>query len=124
MLAWLTAELRRIGNTCLWSWQGIKAAWATEKSLRQWSLANVISASVALWLPLSPVERALILALGLLVLAVEMLNTAIEVVVDYISTQQHPMAGKAKDCGSAAVAFTALAAGVAWAVVLWGLWAG
>lgn len=124
MPSWLTAELRRIGKTCVWSWQGFAAAWATEKTLRQWTLANVISGGLALYLPLSPAERGLILALGLLILAAELLNTAIEVVVDYISIDQHPMAGKAKDCGSAAVALAALAAGVAWAAVLWGLWAG
>jgi len=122
MAEWLTAELRRFGKTCVWSWQGFAATWATEKTLRQWVLANVISAGFALWLPLSPAERALILALGLLILAAELINTAIEVVVDYISTDQHPMAGKAKDCGSATVAVTALAAGVAWVVIVWGLW--
>ncbi|MCB1407647.1 MAG: diacylglycerol kinase, partial [Rhodobacteraceae bacterium] len=109
---------------CVWSWRGFTAAWATEKTLRQWTLANVLSAGLALWLPLAAGERALILALGLLVLAAELLNTAIEVVVDYISTERHPMAAKAKDCGSAGVALTALAAGAAWAVVLWGLWSG
>lgn len=124
MLAWLGAELRRLGNTSVWSWQGFHAAWASEKSLRQWTLANVISASLAFWLPLGTPERALIVALGLLVLAAELANTAIEVVVDYISTARHPMAGKAKDCGSAMVALTALSAGAAWAVILWGLWVG
>jgi diacylglycerol kinase (ATP) len=124
MLAWLRDEARRLGNTCVWSWRGFTAAWATEKTLRQWTLANVLSAGLALWLPLAAGERALILALGLLVLAAELLNTAIEVVVDYISTERHPMAAKAKDCGSAGVALTALAAGAAWAVVLWGLWSG
>ena len=64
MLAWIAAELRRLGNTCLWSWRGWSAAWSTEKSLRQWALANVISAALAFWLPLSTPERALILALG------------------------------------------------------------
>ena len=124
MIATLRAELRRLGNTCLWSWQGWAAAWRTEKSLRQWTAANVVSAALALWLPLSPGERALILALGVLVLAAELMNTAIEKVVDYISDQHHPLAGKAKDCGSAGVALSAIAAGVAWAAILWGLWAG
>lgn len=123
MLAWLADEARRFGNTCVWSWRGFAAAWASEKTLRQWTLANAISAPLAIWLPLASSERALIIALGLLVLAAELLNTAIEVVVDYISTDLHPMAAKAKDCGSAGVALTALAAGAAWVVVLWGLWA-
>jgi diacylglycerol kinase (ATP) len=116
----LRAELRRFGNTVIWSWAGWRAAWATEKTLRQWTVVNVLSAGLAFWLDLAPGERALILALGLLVLAAELLNTAIEEVVDYISTAEDARARKAKDCGSAGVALAALAGGVAWVVVLLG----
>lgn len=120
----LAAEARRFWNTCVWSWDGWRAAWASEKTLRQWTLANILSAGVALALPLGAAERALILALGVLVLAAELMNTAIETVVNQLSPHRHPLAEKAKDCASAAVALTALAAGLAWAVVLWGLWTG
>jgi diacylglycerol kinase (ATP) len=54
------------------------------------------------------------------VLAAELFNTAIEAIVDLVSPEHHPLAGKAKDCGSAAVALTALAAGAAWLVILLG----
>ena len=64
-------------------------------------------------------KKTLVLSLGLLVLAMELMNTALEEAIDYISREDHPMAKKAKDCGSAAVALTALAGGVAWVVVLW-----
>lgn len=114
------AELRRLRNTCVWSLAGWRAAWTSEKSLRQWTLANAFSAALAFTLDLTGGERALILALGLLVLAAELTNTALEEIVDYISTARDPRAGKAKDCGSAAVAVTALAAGVAWVVILIG----
>jgi diacylglycerol kinase (ATP) len=124
MRAWLAAEGRRFANTCIWSWAGWRAAWASEKTLRQWTLANVLSAAAALALPLSAGERGMILALGLLVLAAELMNTAVETVVNQLSPDWHPLAGKAKDCGSAAVALTALAAGVAWVCLLWGLAAG
>lgn len=120
MRDWIGGELQRIGRTCLWSWQGWTSAFQGEKSLRQWTLVNVASAALAFALDLSPAERALILALGLLLLAAELMNTAIEEVVDYISTDQHPRAKRAKDCGSAAVAVTALAGGVAWVVILIG----
>ncbi|MBL9074659.1 diacylglycerol kinase [Tabrizicola sp.] len=116
----LAAEARRFANTVIWSWEGFRAAWATEKTLRQWTLANVLSAALAFSLQLSPAERALILALGLLVLAAELINTAIEEVVDHISPGHDPRAKKAKDCGSACVALAAIAAGVAWVVVLVG----
>ena len=114
------AELRRVGNTCLWSCQGWAAAWASEKSLRQWALVNVLSAVACFLVEMTPGERALILALGLLILAAELMNTGLEEVVDYLSTARHPRAKKAKDCGSAAVALTAIAGGVAWLVVLIG----
>lgn len=120
MTGFLRAEARRFGKTVLWSVQGWQAAWATEKTLRQWTLVNVISAAAALALPLSVPERALLLALGLLVLAAELMNTGIEKAVDLIGPAEHPLAKKAKDCGSAAVALTALAGGVAWVVVLLG----
>ncbi len=119
-MEWVRAEVRRIGNTCLWSLDGWRAAWVREKSLRQWTLVNAGSVALALLLDLTTAERALILALGLLLLAAEVMNTAIEEVVDYISTDQDPRAKRAKDCGSAAVALTALAGGVAWAVILIG----
>lgn len=118
MRSLLAGELRRFANTCIWSLQGWRAAWASEKSLRQWTLANALSAVLAFTLDLSSAERALILALGLLVLAAELLNTAIEEVVDLASPDCHPRAGKAKDCGSAGVALAALAGAAAWGVIL------
>ncbi|MCB6178286.1 diacylglycerol kinase [Rhodobacter sp. Har01] len=119
-MEFLRAEVRRFANTVRWSWAGWCAAWASEKTLRQWTLVNVASAALAFTLDLTPGERALILALGLVLLAAELLNTAIEEVVDYISTDPDPRAKKAKDCGSAGVALAALAGGVAWVVVLVG----
>ncbi len=117
---WLKAEIARFGNTARWSWQGWVAAWGSEKSIRQWTLVNLISAVPALVLDLTGGERALILSLGLLVLAAELINTALEETVDYISTDHNPRAGKIKDCGSAVVAVTAIAGGVAWLAVLIG----
>jgi diacylglycerol kinase (ATP) len=120
MKEFLAAEARRLANTVIWSLDGWRAAWATEKTLRQWSVVNLLSAILALSLDLSTTERALILSLGLLLLAAELMNTGLEEVVDYLSKDTDPRAKKAKDCGSAAVALTALAGGVAWAVILIG----
>ena len=116
----LAAEMRRFANTVIWSLDGWRAAWATEKTLRQWTVVNVLSAALAFTLDLTPAERGLILALGLLVLAAELMNTGLEEVVDYLSKAQDPRAKKAKDCGSAAVALPALAGGLAWVVILLG----
>lgn len=120
MWNWFKAEIRRLGNTASWSWDGWCAAWATEKSLRQWVAVNIVSVTLALVLDLTAGERALILALGLLILVAELINSAIEEVVDYISTERDPRAKRAKDIGSAVVAVTAIAGGVAWAVILIG----
>lgn len=119
-MQWLRSELGRIYNTAKWSWEGWASAWATEKSLRQWTLVNVLSALLAMFLDLTAGERALILALGLLILAAELVNTAIEELVDSIFPGLDPRAKRAKDCGSAAVAVTAIAGGLAWAVILLG----
>ena len=110
----------RLKLRILWSWQGCVSTWKLEYSFRSWVWANLVSAVLAFVLPLTPSERAIILALGLLVLAAELLNTAIEDAVDYISTEDHPLAKRAKDAASAGVAVTAVAVGVAWCVILIG----
>ena len=112
---------KRLKDRVIWSWAGCVDAWRNEHSFRSWVWANLVSATLALLLPLEMGERALILALGVLVLAAELFNTAIERAVDYISEDQHPLAGQAKDAGSAGVALTAIAAGVVWVVLLVGL---
>ncbi len=114
------SEAHRLKMTVVWSLQGWAAAWASEKTLRQWSLANALSIALALVLDLTSVERALIIGFGLLILVAELLNTAIEETVNRISYVDHPLSKKAKDVGSAAVAVTALTAGVIWVIVLIG----
>lgn len=111
---------KRLKWRLIWSWKGCALAWKEEHSFRSWVWANIASAALAFYLPLSPTERALILALGILVIASELMNTAIERVVDRVSDENHPLSGAAKDAGSACVAVTAAAAGVAWLVILIG----
>lgn len=105
-------------NRCVWSWHGFRDTWQSEYSFRSWIWANLVSAALAFWLPLTSSERTLIVVLGILVIAAELINTAIERCVDYISTDQHPLAKQAKDAGSGGVAITAIAAGVAWVFIL------
>ncbi|MCX7890426.1 MAG: diacylglycerol kinase [Rhodobacteraceae bacterium] len=118
MRDFVLGELRRFANTVRWSVAGWRAAWSTEKSLRQWTVVNVLSAVLVFALDLSAAERAVILALGLAILAAELFNTAIEEIVDRVEPRQVDWARKAKDCGSAGVALVALAGGAAWLVVL------
>ena len=94
--------LSRTWDRFFWSRDGLCDTWKSENSFRYWVYANLISGAAAFLLPLDSTGRALRLALGILVLVVELLNTGIEHTVDYISTERHPLAKKAKDAGSAA----------------------
>ncbi len=111
--------MRRLRDRAVWSWEGFVHVLRTEASLHQWLWANAASAAAALFLPLTPGERAAILMGGVVVLAFECLNTAIERVVDDVSEARRPRAKQAKDAGSAAVALAGVAVGVAWAAALW-----
>ena len=102
-------ELIKIKNRAVWSWFGFYHVAKTEGSLWQWIIANIISGSLTFFLPITFTQQAMILAGGILILAAECINTAIERVVDDISTEQRPAAKHAKDAGSAAVAITAIA---------------
>lgn len=110
-------QYNRFINRCVWSWQGWAHVWRAEPSLRQWIVANFISTPIALWLPLSAGETALLVAGGILVLAAECMNTAIERVVDDISPEIRDAAKQAKDAASAAVALTGVAVGAAWIII-------
>ncbi|WP_170374309.1 MULTISPECIES: diacylglycerol kinase [Ruegeria] len=110
--------LTHLKDRTRWSWQGLVATWREEYSFRAWVWANLVSATLAVCLPLGEGVRALILIFGLLVLVAELFNTAIERAVDHTSTDHNKLAGQAKDAASAAVALTALAAGLAWVIGL------
>ena len=111
----------RLRDRTQWSLQGLFATFREEYSFRVWVWLNLISAILAIWMPIDAGLSALILALGLLVLVAELFNTAIERAVDHTSTDHNILAGQAKDAASAAVALTAIAAGVVWVIALIGL---
>ncbi|MGR3542467.1 MAG: diacylglycerol kinase, partial [Hasllibacter sp.] len=104
-----------------WSAAGIALTWREEYSFRSWVWAHGASVALTLILPLSAGERGLIWALGFLVLASELFNSAIERVVDLAQPERDPLAGAAKDAASGGVMLTAFAAGAAWIAVLLGL---
>ena len=107
-------ECQRFKSRCVYSSAGLVLTWREEHSFRFWTYMNLLSTSLSLSLPIPIVFRALIICLGLLVLAAECFNTAIERVVNHLSPGPHPLAKAAKDAGSAGVAVTAFTAGVAW----------
>ncbi len=97
---------------------GLKAAWRGEAAFRQEVVLVAALTPLALWLGRNGTERALLLAsLGLL-LVVELLNSAVEAVVDRIGREYHPLSGRAKDLGSAAVFITLLLVVLVWGLVL------
>ena len=114
-------ELIKIKNRTVWSWYGFQHVAKTEGSLWQWIIANIISGSLTFFLPITFTQQAIILAGGILILAAECFNTAIERIVDDISNKKRPAAEHAKDAGSAAVAVTAIATGVVWIVTIFDL---
>lgn len=108
----------RILQAAGWSWQGLKAAWRHESSFRLEVCLFVVLAPLGWWLGESGVERALLVGALLLVLAMELLNSAIEAVIERFGNEQHELAGRAKDMGSAAVFVLMLNACVTWAALL------
>ncbi len=121
MITFLKSHALRFWQRTIWSWEGLVHVWETETSLKHWIVANILSSGLAILLPLNTAETALICAGGVLVLAAECMNTAVERVVDDIAQDIRPAAKQAKDTASAAVALTAVAVGVAWIVILVGL---
>ena len=110
--------LRRVWNAVFYSMAGLAAAFKHEAAFRQEVLLAAILIPLAFILPASNLGRALMLGSVLLVLIVELLNSALEATVDRISFEEHPLAKRAKDIGSAAVFVALLNVVLVWALVL------
>lgn len=110
--------LRRLCSAFSYSLAGFRAAYKHEDAFRQEALLAVILIPLAVWLPVSHIGRALMIGSVLLVIIVELLNSAIEATVDRISLDSHDLAKRAKDIGSAAVLVSLVNAIVIWGLVL------
>ena len=93
----------RIFKAAIWSMQGLRAAWLHESSFRLEVYLSVVLVPAALWLGQGAIERVLLIGSLLLVLAMELANSAIEAVIERYGAEHHELAGRAKDMGSAAV---------------------
>lgn len=111
--------LRRVINATGYSWQGLKAAFQHEAAIRQELLLLLMAGGVLLWLDLPVLERLLMFSSLVFVLIVELLNSAIEAVVDRVGSERHELSGRAKDIGSAAVLVALLLAGLIWVGILY-----
>lgn len=110
--------LRRLWNAFGYSLAGFRAAYKHEDAFRQEVLLAVILVPLALWLPASHIGKALMIGSVLLVIMVELLNSAVEATVDRISLDSHDLAKRAKDIGSAAVLMSLVNVLVVWGLVL------
>ncbi|TKB48390.1 diacylglycerol kinase [Ferrimonas sediminicola] len=108
----------RIIYATRYSWLGLRAAWRSEAAFRQELVGLLVLVPLALWLPVSGLEKLLLIGSLVAVIIVELLNSAIEAVVDRIGDEFHPLSGQAKDMGSAAVLLVLLMATATWAYVL------
>jgi diacylglycerol kinase (ATP) len=112
--------LRRVWNALFYSFEGLKAAYRHEDAFRQEVLLAAILIPAAIFMPANGLGKALMVASVLLVLIVELLNSAIEATVDRVSLENHRLAKRAKDIGSAAVLISLLDVVVVWLLVLFG----
>lgn len=110
---------RQIARALIWSAKGLRAAWAHEASFRLEGYLFVILFPTGLWLGQGAIEKSLLCGSLLLVLSAELLNSAVEAVVDKVSPEFHELAGRAKDMGSAAVFLLMLNVMLCWGLVLW-----
>lgn len=110
--------LRRLINAQRWTVLGFRSTYKHEEAFRQEVWLCLVMIPLGLWLGETGVERALLVGPLLLVLIVELMNSAIESVVDRIGTEHHKLSGRAKDQGSAAVFVSLMLVALCWVLVL------
>jgi diacylglycerol kinase (ATP) len=108
----------RILKAAVWSLQGLRAAWLHESSFRLEVVLLVLLTPVAIWLGEGAIERVLLIGSCLLVLSAELLNSAVEAVIERYGPEFHELAGRAKDMGSAAVFVLMMNVLLCWGLIL------
>ena len=109
----------RLFNALRYSVQGLSAAFKEEAAFRQELLLTVIAVPLAIWISRSLLEAVMLIGVLLFVLIMELVNSAIEALADTISVDHHPLLGRAKDLGSAAVLLSLGLAAFVWLGVIW-----
>jgi diacylglycerol kinase (ATP) len=110
--------LQRVFNAVRYSFHGLVSVCVHEAAFQQELLLAALLIPTALTRPVSGSAKAMLVFSVMLILIVEVLNSAIEAVVDRVSFEEHPLAGRAKDMGSAAVMLTMANAAIVWSIVL------
>lgn len=114
--------LQRIVHAAGYSIAGLSAAWRHESAFRQECVLALLMLPAAWWLGRSWIEVALLAGSVIGVLIVELLNSAVESVVDRVSAELHPLSKRAKDLGSAAVMLSLIGCAAVWCAALWQRW--
>lgn len=112
----------RLIDATSYSWHGLAATWRNEAAFRQEVTLAIFLIPMALWQGESGLERALLVGVTLLVMIVELLNSAVEAVVDRVGPEKHPLSKIAKDTGSAAVSLSLLLWLTTWGCILLPRW--
>ena len=108
---------RHIKNAVIYSWAGLKAAWDNEMAFRTEVIVIALIMPIGIWIGETAVQLALLIGSSMLVLITELLNSAVENVVDRIGRENHLLSKQAKDLGSAAAAVSMLTAVAVWGLV-------
>jgi len=109
--------LGRLVNALRYSYAGVKHAVRNEAAIRQELVALAVLVPLSVLLPVDDIEHLILVLSMMFVVLVEFLNSSIEAAVDRISLERHPLAGQAKDMGSAAVGIAVLMSGLCWVVI-------
>ena len=113
---------KRLIDATIFSIRGFKAAWRNEAAFRQEVLVVAVLVPASFWVGTTPLYKALLVLSSLLILVVELLNSAIETAIDRIGPEHHPLSARAKDMGSTAVMLILMATGLVWALAVWDRW--
>jgi len=111
--------IKRIVWATCYSYRGIVAAWRHEAAFRQELTAMLIMLPFAFWLGETVLQHIVLITSCLLVIIVELINSAIEAIVDRIGPELHELSGRAKDMGSAAVLFSLILVILSWGLIAW-----
>lgn len=111
--------MRRVWNAFFYSMAGLRAAWKFESAFRQETVLGLLLLPAAFWLGENAVQYALLVGSLIVVLITELLNSAVEAVVDRVGDAPHELSGQAKDMGSAAVMLSLVLVWVVWGAIAW-----
>lgn len=114
-----TAGLRRLFNATRYSLQGVRSAFKYEVAFRQETWLLLVGVPLAFWVAQSVWQTAILIAVLMLIMVVEMINSALETLVDRVGMDYNELSGRTKDMGSAAVLLTILMAIMLWSAALW-----